>query len=127
MTQSTNPDSACSSPFRLTVVEQPAHHLIELAGMLGLEAAAPLRDEARCLVQSRKNVAIDWSAAEHVGASALQVLLALQKSLEADGRKLSVAADNASVRRYLELAGLSGYFRQEGGQDAIVENRSDCR
>jgi anti-anti-sigma factor len=119
-------DPAAAGSFCVRLVEQEAHHVVELGGMVCLDAAATLRNEASRLLVGQKDVAIDWSGAEHVDASALQVLLALERSLASSGRRLFVRADNATVRRYLELAGLGGYFEPEGEQ-TIAQNGADRR
>lgn len=87
-----------------------SHHLLMLSGPVGLEAARDLQAEGKRLAVEPKDVAIDWRQAEHVGASALQVLLALALALSGKGHKLYVADDNPAVRGFLELAGLSAHF-----------------
>lgn len=81
-----------------------------LAGQVDLDAAGRLRTEAERFLAGSGDVTLDWHAAEHVGAGAVQVLLALEAALMAQGRALRVASDNPDVRRFLTLAGLSGRF-----------------
>jgi anti-anti-sigma factor len=96
---------------RHVVVEQRGTRtLLVLEGDIGLDAAADLRTEAERLLAGSGGLAIDWHAAAHVGAGAIQVLLALNAALSARGGSLQVARDNPGVRRFLELAGLSDRF-----------------
>ena len=103
-------DGTESAAFRIEVRAGDTHNLLVLAGLIGLDAAPQLRDEAERLAARSEDVAIDWRDVEHVGAAAMQVLLALGTALSGSGRKLYVVADNAGLRGYLELAGLSGSF-----------------
>jgi hypothetical protein len=76
-------------------------------------------------------VALDWENAEHVDGCVLQVLLALQLSLNRRGLRVCVARDNPKVRDYLRRAGLSAYFpllqpggeRQWRSRDRVEEQR----
>jgi len=106
---------ACD-PFRIEVREDGARDLLVLSGQMDASSAAPLRETARRLASGERPVAIEWEHAEHVGMSALQVLLALAVALEERGRPVAVAADNAEVRGFLELAGLSARFPSNGGK-----------
>jgi anti-anti-sigma regulatory factor len=84
--------------------------LLLMEGQMDLDAAATLQAAAERLLAGSEGVAIDWHAAGHVCAGAVQVLLALEVALSSCGRALHVANDNPDVRRYLELAGLSSRF-----------------
>jgi len=101
---------AAQETRRVVVEQRGSHTLLVLEGEIGLEAAADLRSEGERLLAGSGGVALDWHAATHVGAGAIQVLLALQAALGARGMALDVARDNPSVRRFLELAGVSGHF-----------------
>lgn len=82
---------------------------VKLAGSAGVETAVLLKQQ---LMQTHiaNEVVIDWGEVEHVEASVLQVLLALGKLLTARGLTLTVDKDNAKVRRFLKLSGMSEYF-----------------
>jgi anti-anti-sigma factor len=97
-------------PFSIEVREEDTRDLLVLAGQLDASAAVPLRATAQRLAGQEKGVAIEWERAEHVGVSALQVLLALAAALEEKGKAVAVASDNPDVRGFLELAGLSARF-----------------
>ncbi len=83
--------------------------VVKVEGNARVEMAALLKDKL-ALAQLAHDVAIDWSEAEHVDASVLQVLLALRKLLAEHSLALMVDKDNAKVRSYLKLSGLSDYF-----------------
>jgi len=105
-------DDAAAVPdtFRIAVEQRDSHALMTLEGPVDLEAAASLRVEVERLLGGSAAVRIDWHAAGHFCAGAIQVLLALGAALTARGGSLSVAGDNPDIRRFLELAGLSGHF-----------------
>jgi anti-anti-sigma regulatory factor len=128
----TNGESASNRPC-FTVVEEAARDVLVLTGVLNLDEAGKLREAAVRLAARRRDVAIDWSAAGHVDASALQVLLALRAALAAAGRDLFVVRDNGDIRRYLELAGLAAHFPSDRSRSVPfmegstnVEDGPDC-
>jgi len=94
----------------ITVARSGSGSLVVLAGQIDLDAAARLRPEAEKLLTESGPVALDWQAAEHASAGAVQVLLALAAALQARGRAFSVVRDQAEIRSMLNLAGLSGHF-----------------
>jgi anti-anti-sigma factor len=83
--------------------------IVRLEGAARVETASLIKQE---LAQASitHNVAIDWGGAEHVDASVLQVLLALRKLVVERGLSFMVDKDDARVRGYLKLSGLSEYF-----------------
>jgi len=102
--------SPTAETFRIAVEPRGAQTVLVLEGQIGLDAGAHLRAEAEGLLGGSGGVAIDWRSAAHVGAGAVQILLALQTALAGRGRALRVAGENPEVRRFLEFAGLSGHF-----------------
>ena len=87
-----------------------SRNLLVLAGQIGSDVAAQLRDKAERLAASARDVDVDWRDAETLNASCLQVLVALGVLLSVRGRTLRVTADNPDVRRLVDLAGLSACF-----------------
>lgn len=90
---------------------------LKFVGRSRFEAAESLKS-ALLASRPKANVALDWENAEHVDGCVLQVLLALQLSLNRRGLRVCVARDNPKVRDYLRRAGLSAYFPllQSGGE-----------
>jgi len=104
---------ATTSPqdlFQVAVRPGGLRDLLVLTGQVDLDAAAQLRGQAVELAARARPVEIDWSGAEHVGPSAVQVLLALAAAMTAGGHTLEVRSDNPRVRGFLELAGLASHF-----------------
>lgn len=82
---------------------------IKFEGHAQVETAILLREKLAAL-PAIEDIIIDWKDAERVHASVLQVLLALKRSIEADGHVLRIEHDSSQVREYLELCGLSSSF-----------------
>jgi len=91
---------------------------VRLTGSARVEAANRLR-ERFLQIGTLKNITLAWKDAEHVDASVLQVLLAVQKELSAGGRTLHVEEDNLTVRHYLQVSGLAGHFPVPAASAAI--------
>ena len=98
--------------------------MAHLAGVVDAGAAIPLHQNARELAGARKPVVIELSAAERLDASALQILLALQKAMTASGKTLSVAATPPQIRNYLEIAGVSGLLLEGSAGAPSIRPRS---
>lgn len=93
----------------VSLIEQDDAVVVRLAGHARMEDAMALH-QLVAQANRTKRLAIDWHAAEFVDGCVLQVLLAAQRSLLQRGLSLTVDQDNAGVRQYLRLSGLSEYF-----------------
>ena len=98
-------------------MENETYSLNERQGTMIVKLAAKARVDAAIMLHHQllqgnlqQHVAVDWSEADHVDASVLQVLLGLQRSLSERGFSLTVALDNERVREYLQYSGLSECF-----------------
>lgn len=78
---------------------------LSLAGVLDLKEATPLTE--RLLANRGRDIEIDGSAVQRLGAQCLQVLLAARRTWMADGRRFIVADVSQSVVTTLELLGVS--------------------
>jgi anti-anti-sigma regulatory factor len=103
--------------FKMVMMEQPGLSLLDEDSRIIVKIEGNARVETAMLLKQSlaqtpmaREVAIDWSEAEHVDASVLQVLLALRKSLSEHSLPFTVDRDNLKVREYLKLSGLSEYF-----------------
>jgi len=96
--------------FRVEIQPREPRNLLILAGQIGPDAAAQLRDDAAHLAATGRGVDMDWREAESVTAASLQVLIALGVSLDGQGQTLRVTCDHPGIRGLLELAGLSNRF-----------------
>ena len=99
------------------MMEQSGVLLLDEDGRMRVRLEGSARVETAVLLQQKlmqtqiaNDVVIDWAEVEHVDACVLQVLLALGKLLTARGLTLVVEKDNAKVRRFLKLSGMSEYF-----------------
>jgi anti-anti-sigma factor len=103
------------------MIEQPGLSVLNMDGRMIVRIEGNARVETAMLLKqileqsleqtpAAPEVAIDWSEAEHVDASVLQVLLALRKSLDEHGTPFVVDKDNSKVREFLKLSGLAEYF-----------------
>ena len=63
-------------------------NVVELAAVLDLNAAAPLRE--RLLAQRGSAVVVDASKVERIGGQCLQVLLSARQSWQCDGMAFSI-------------------------------------
>lgn len=107
-------NTGSTKPFQIEVVEQTGRKLLILSGSVDLSAAPQLLAAAIRFAEGSDGIAVDWSAAEYVHVSSLQVLLCLQSALARSGRTLRITGDSPTVRSFLELAGLSARFAADG-------------
>ena len=93
----------------ISLFDEDGRMTLKIEGNARVETAVFLQQN---LAQARitHGVAVDWGEAEHVDACVLQVLLALRKLLAERGLPFMVDKDNAKVRGYLRLSGLSECF-----------------
>ncbi len=107
-------NSSSAKPFQIEVVEQEGQNLLVLSGSIDLSAAPQLLAASLKSVEGSVGIAVDWSAADYVHVSSLQILLCLRSALARNGRTLRITGDSPTVRGFLELAGLSTLFAAEG-------------
>ena len=100
--------------FHVEICPSASCDVLILVGAIDLDAARRLYDVTLQALAGGREVALDWSQATHVGAGALQILVALGTALRARGQALSIAGDNPGVRRMLELTGLSRHLPAGG-------------
>jgi len=86
------------------------HTKVSLAGELGPSVVESLRERMIALSGEDKDIVIDCAKAEHLPASALQVLLAAQAALANGKRTVRIESESPRIRDYLNLAGLNGHF-----------------
>ena len=101
-------------PYQIAVREEPSRDVLVLGGVLDLNAAFQVHSEAIRLLDRSQDLVLDWSDAEYVSSSVIQILLALRTELNLRKRTLTVGADNPEVRTLLEWSGLSPHFVMAG-------------
>lgn len=90
-------------PKKLKPVPDTAR--LSLATALDLREAAPLTE--RLLANRGRDLEIDASEVQRLGAQCLQVLLAARQAWSADGKRFVVAAPSPAVVATLALLGVS--------------------
>ncbi len=65
---------------------------LELSGELGLRGIEKLKSDIMAALEANDSVALDTSLVESADASAIQLLLAAQKTANAEGKSLSLFA-----------------------------------
>ena len=81
---------------------------LPLRGTVGVQLAPALRSRALELAEDHRDVTVACGEVEHLDATALQLLIALRRAVEARGGRFALADVPDAVRHYLTLAGLSG-------------------
>ena len=92
----------------LTIVATDAEMRLALRGTVGVAAAPELRARALELAEDARDVTVACDEVEHLDATALQLLVALRRAVEARGGHFALSGVPDAVRHYLALAGLSG-------------------
>ena len=91
--------------------------VVEVERSGGWISADELRLGALKALEQGKDALIDVQKIEHLDASALQVLLALEIAQTKRGHQVKVENASQNLRQWFEYAGASGHF-QIGGQDS---------
>jgi len=76
--------------------------------------ADELRETALAASIQGKDVTLDLGRVEHLDASALQILLALDKELKNRGQKLRLAKASEQLRKWFGFAGVDDHFLMTG-------------
>ena len=113
------PSETPQEGFDIALDPGESYDLLVLSGHINLDAATKLHEVALQAAAGARPLQVDWSRAEHVGASAVQVLLALSTALHSRGHTLEIRNDSPRVRGFLDLAGLSAGFPLAVGTEAI--------
>jgi len=90
--------------------------VLRLRGILGPAEAEALRQAALDACGQATGVVVDWSAAEQIDSSVVQVLLALRTGLSATGRPFATTAAPPGVRTYLQNGGFGDLFDEAAGR-----------
>lgn len=88
--------------------EREGRRVIILEGAVDIFFAADLRQAALGLLGAGEDVAVCCEKLERLDTAALQILLALKKELEQNGKTLQVIDLPAGPARLVDLAGLTG-------------------
>lgn len=72
--------------------------------------AEELRDAALGALEAGGDVTANLAKVDHLDASALQILLALDAEQKKKGRKLKLENASPRLRQWFDLAGVAGHF-----------------
>jgi len=81
--------------------------------------ADELRDKSLQLLDERTDVTLNLDKVDHLNASVLQVLLALDMEHKKQGRQLHLENASPSLRQWFAYAGAAGQF--DMGQQSVDE------
>jgi anti-anti-sigma regulatory factor len=87
--------------------------VIEFTCVVDVQAAGELQREMLAFGITGGDVTLDWSKAERVDLSVIQLLLAFRAAPLSAGRAFWVSGDNPNIREYLRIAGLSCHFPEK--------------
>ena len=97
-----------TQPIRLTT--QDGQALLCLSDVVDIFVVKDLYEAARTLLDHGEDTLVQWNTVENIDVTTIQVLFALQKGLQAQGRLLRFAPCSSSVRKTLVVSGLIGVF-----------------
>jgi anti-anti-sigma factor len=94
--------------FTTRVTENQACTLVAVTGELDMNTAPELHDVLAAAIDAREvNLVLDLADLRFCDSAGLAVLVGAHNRLDADGRRLVVAAPTAAVARVLDLSGVS--------------------
>lgn len=112
--------SAKTSPVRLPEPQAEPNleqQLIEVERSGDWMPAEELHASAVAAASSGKNVTLNLDRINHLDASALQILLALDADLKQRGRNLKLAKASPQLLKWFEFAGADNHFFHDGAQE----------
>jgi anti-anti-sigma regulatory factor len=88
-----------------------------------LDSIHALHEAALSLSQTAAHVVVDCDGVEHLGAWAVQILMALKIALASNGGGLRIAGASPPIHHYLALAGVSEHFPEvsAGGNTCLKQ------
>lgn len=89
-------------------------HVLTLRQTPQLESIRELYEAAISLAETATRVVVDCEGIEHIGGSALQILLALQTALAGSGGTIALRGITPRIAQYLAVAGVSDHLPQTG-------------
>jgi anti-anti-sigma factor len=99
--------------IQLAVTDEADRRVIQVSGEIDPLTAPELDEAVRAAARDASVVAIDLSEVSFLDSSGLRVIVAAQQELEGNGVGLVISNPSDSVRRVLEISGLSQHFDVE--------------
>ena len=94
--------------------EDAQGHVLTLRQTPQLESIHELYEAALTLAPAATRVVVDCEGIEHIGGSAIQVLLALRTALAGHGGSVEMRGLSPRIAQYLAVAGVSDHLPQAG-------------
>jgi anti-anti-sigma regulatory factor len=104
------PGSPLVNASPLEFAPTPSRLEVRLSGEVRIEHVAELCARLRELCTHAAPVRIDWSAAEHLDACVLQLLVAFARGRVGAGLGVEYTTAGPELRRYLELSGFHAHL-----------------
>lgn len=101
---------------RTQVEPSPARIVVEVERSGDWMPADELRAAAMGVLESGNDVTLNLGGIDHLDASALQILLALDGEQKKRGRLLELANTSPHLRQWFEYAGAAEQFFHDGAQ-----------
>lgn len=79
--------------------------------------AEALKQNALRSLETGKSLTLDLSDLSHLDASALQILLAIQREQKTAGRQFNIANSSPELTAWFDLAGATDFSRPSQGQE----------
>jgi anti-anti-sigma factor len=79
--------------------------------------AEQLRDSAMAALAESREVIVNLGKVDHLDASALQILLALDVEQKKQGRHLQLANASSHLRQWFDYAGAADHFSMTGSKN----------
>lgn len=105
------------SMARLPAEKNPDEFILAVERSGDWMPAEELRDAALTAVGQGKDVTLDLDRVDHLDASALQILLALDAEQKKRGRNLQLAKASPHLRQWFEFAGVAEFFSMAERKD----------
>lgn len=99
-----------SDALKIDVVVEGGRVVCELTGELDSTTSPLLRTVLNDQLDASQDTVIDLSAVSFIDSSGVGVLVGALRRFQETGHKLSLRGPNASLRRVLEMTGLSAAF-----------------
>jgi len=94
----------------LHILKRDGERVLVLGETPQLDSIHGLQEAALSLSETGGRVMVDCGGVEHLGAWAIQILLALETALAGAGGALEITGASPQIRKYLTLAGVSECF-----------------